>query len=137
MVRTGMRISEQSAVTDVELPAGPGTAAGFRRFWLPEAIAKGRPARWVHVCCSVVRDRTDHREVRAEVIAGAQAAGPYRRIRRPLVNADPSTVSFRVDFGVQRSGDIGSPRSSGSTSASSAGRSLGSSSAAFFRPPPE
>lgn len=47
-----------------------------------------------------------------------------------------SGARFRVDFVVQRSGDIGSPRSPGSTSVSSAGRSPGSSSAAFLRPPP-
>lgn len=41
-----------------------------------------------------------------------------------------------VRFTVQRNGDIGSPRSSGSTSASSAGRRPGSRSTAFFRPPP-
>ncbi|MFE9476197.1 hypothetical protein ACFYOR_34915 [Streptomyces griseofuscus] len=73
MVRTGMRISEQSAVTDIKLPTGPGPA-GFRRFWLPEAIAKGRSARWVYAPGSVVRDLTDYRDVdRAEVIADAQA----------------------------------------------------------------
>lgn len=72
MVRTGMRIFEQSAVTGVELPAGPGTAAGFPRFWLPEAIAKGRSARWVNVPGSVVRDLTDHRNVDR---AGGRAGG--------------------------------------------------------------
>lgn len=43
----------------------------------------------------------------------------------PALLAEPERV---------RSGDIGSPRSSGSTSASSAGLSPESSSAAFFRP---
>ena len=52
----------------------------------------------------------------------------------------PAAVSvparFRVDRHVQRSGDSGSPRDSGSTSASSAGTSPGSVSASFLRPPP-
>ena len=47
-----------------------------------------------------------------------------------------SAASVRVDFVVHRSGDIGSPRSSGSTSPSSAGRSPGSRSATRLRPPP-
>ena len=47
-----------------------------------------------------------------------------------------SPASVRVDLVVHRSGDIGSPRSSGSTRASSAGRSPGSTSAARLRPPP-
>lgn len=47
-----------------------------------------------------------------------------------------SRASVRVDFTVHRSGDIGSPRSSGSTSASSVGCSPGSRSATLLRPPP-
>ena len=47
-----------------------------------------------------------------------------------------SAARFRVDSVVHRSGDSGSPREAGSTSASSAGRSPGSVSASFLRPPP-
>jgi hypothetical protein len=47
-----------------------------------------------------------------------------------------SAASVRVDLTVHRKGDSGSPRSSGSTSASSAGTSPGSVSAAGLRPPP-
>ena len=47
-----------------------------------------------------------------------------------------SVASARVDFVVHRSGDIESPRSSGSTRANGAGRSPGSRSAARLRPPP-
>src|SRR6266516_4978315 len=69
---------------------------------------------------------------------------PSSRSRSPTVSAETrcpwpvsSWASLRVDFVVQRNGDIGSPRSSGSTSASSADRSPGSTSAVFLRPPPE
>src|SRR5260370_29925562 len=68
---------------------------------------------------------------------------PSWRSRSPTVSAEPlwrwrvsSAASVRVDIVVQRSGDIGSPRSCGSTRASSAGRSPGSRSAARLRPPP-
>lgn len=47
-----------------------------------------------------------------------------------------SCASVRVDFTVHRSGDIGSPRTSGSTSANSADRSPGFRSATLLRPPP-
>ncbi len=77
------------------------------------------------------------------VLALACRLKPSSRSRPATVSAETrcpwrvsSADSFRVDFVVQRSGDIGSPRSSGSTSASSAGRSPESSTAAFFRPPP-
>jgi site-specific recombinase XerD len=89
MVRTGMRISEQSAVTAWELPAGGG--AGYSRFWLPAAIAKGGSARWVYVPAAVRRDLADFAEFdRSLVVKEAQAAGRYQRIRRPLVIADPA-----------------------------------------------
>ena len=54
------------------------------------------------------------------------------RIAGLELGADDST---RVDFTVHRNGDIGSPRTSGSTSASSAGRRPGSRSAALGPPP--
>lgn len=47
-----------------------------------------------------------------------------------------SAARLLVGSTVQRCRDIGSPRSSGSTSASSAGRRPGSRSTTFFRPPP-
>src|SRR6266568_3902564 len=68
---------------------------------------------------------------------------PSSRSRSPTVSAPilrPCRVSsparLRVDLTVHRSGDSGSPRSSGSTSASSAGTSPGSLSRARLAPPP-
>ncbi|MEU8100565.1 site-specific integrase [Streptomyces rubiginosohelvolus] len=102
MVRTGMRISEQSSVAITELPTGLGPA-GFRRFWLPEAIAKGGSARWVYVPASVGRDLTDYRDYdRAEVVADAQAKGRYRRIRRPVVIEEPERPLIATRMGGQR-----------------------------------
>lgn len=54
-------------------------------------------------------------------------------LRIPATNTTKRGTTWRYGRG---SGDTGSPRSSGSTSASSAGRSPESSSLAFFRPPP-
>src|ERR1700733_8608625 len=68
---------------------------------------------------------------------------PSARSRSPTVSAPTrwpwrvsSPARWRVDFVVHRSGDTGSPRSSGSTRSSSAGSSPGSRSAARLRPPP-
>ncbi|MFJ2598625.1 tyrosine-type recombinase/integrase [Streptomyces erythrochromogenes] len=99
MVRTGMRISEQSTVTVWEVPLGDGQA-GYRRFWLPAAIAKGGSARWVYVPAGVRRDLTDYAEFdRSLVVQEAQASKRYDRIRRPLVVADPARPDLAVRTG--------------------------------------
>lgn len=90
MVRTGLRLSEQAALARFEVP-WRREVAGYHRFWLPAAIAKGGSARWVYVPSSVVDGLSAYLAIdRAEVIETAQAEGRYRRIRRPLVVEDPS-----------------------------------------------
>ncbi len=90
MVRTGMRLSEQCALTVFEVPLDPGSG-GYQRFWLPPVIAKGGSARWVYVPASVVRDLGAYSEIdRADVIARARDVGRYRRLRRPFVVEDPT-----------------------------------------------
>jgi site-specific recombinase XerD len=89
MVRTGMRLTEQASLTALEVPVSAGQG-GYQRFWLPGAIAKNASARWVYVPDSVARDLSAYAELdRAGVVADAQAAGRYRRLRRPLVIDDP------------------------------------------------
>jgi site-specific recombinase XerD len=89
MVRTGLRLSEQAALTVFEVPLGRGVA-GYRRFWLPAAIAKGGSARWVYVPGSVIADLSGYATIdRADVIARARAEGRYERLRQPLVVEDP------------------------------------------------
>jgi hypothetical protein len=68
---------------------------------------------------------------------------PFSFSSRPTVGAvtwcpcrDSSAARCRNDFVVQRNGDIGSPRSSGSTRPSSAGTRDGSTASARIRPPP-
>ncbi len=90
MVRTGLRISEQSALTVLEIPHIDTNRTGYQRFWLPGAIAKGRSARWVYVPASLVRDLATYSAYdRADVIAAAQEKQRYERIRHPLVVEDP------------------------------------------------
>ena len=88
MVRTGLRVSEQSALSVFEVPHGRGLG-GFQRFWLPASIAKGRSARWVYVPPSLLPELDAYVEIdRAEVIADAQAAGRYKW-RHAWVVEDP------------------------------------------------
>ena len=90
MVRTGMRVSEQAALTVFDVPSDSNTV-GYERFWLPASIAKGSSARWVYVPGSLVAELSAYAVFdRPAVIAEAQSRGRYRRIRRPFVVEDPT-----------------------------------------------
>jgi site-specific recombinase XerD len=90
MVRTGLRLSEQAALSVFEVPIDRGLG-GYQRFWLPPVIAKGGSARWVYVPASIIADLVSYAEIdRAEVIGKARAEGRYERLRRPLVLEDPA-----------------------------------------------
>ena len=90
MVRTGLRLAEQSSLSVFEVPTLRG-GGGYQRFWLPGAIAKNYSARWVYVPESLVGELAAYtRFDRAEVVERARTAGRYQRIRRPLVVEDPS-----------------------------------------------
>jgi len=90
MVRTGMRLSEQAALSLFEVPLDRGLG-GYQRFWLPPAIAKGGSARWIYAPASVVADLLSYAEIdRADVVDQARAEGRYQRIRCPLVVEDPA-----------------------------------------------
>jgi site-specific recombinase XerD len=101
IVRTGLRLQEQSALTVFDVPLAGGPVPGYRRFWLPEVIAKGASARWVYLPESVLSDLRSYLRIdRAAVVAEAQEEGRYRRERRPLVVADPARpVAVRVGAG--------------------------------------
>ena len=89
MVRTGLRLSEQAALSVFDVPR-ERDVTGYRRFWLPAAIAKGGSARWIYVPASVIADLVTYATIdRADVVAAARAEGRYRRMRQPLVVADP------------------------------------------------
>jgi site-specific recombinase XerD len=88
MVRTGLRLSEQSALSLFEVPLDRGLG-GYQKFWLPPAIAKGGSARWIYLPSSLVADLVAYVEIdRAEVVADARAKGRYRRMGRPFIVAD-------------------------------------------------
>ncbi|MFE9813055.1 integrase [Streptomyces sp. NPDC005548] len=89
LVRTGMRLEEQSTLLESEIPLGEGPP-GYSKFWLPKSIAKRQSARWLYAPASCRRDLTAYAfEDRALVVEEARDAGRYGRIRRPLVIADP------------------------------------------------
>jgi integrase len=99
MVRTGLRLAEQTALTLFEMPLDRGLG-GYQRFWLPSAIAKGASARRIYVPESLVGEAITYAEIdRADVIEQARAAGRYRRLRRPFVVEDPDRPIARSPDG--------------------------------------
>ncbi|MFB7124703.1 tyrosine-type recombinase/integrase [Kitasatospora sp. NPDC056273] len=88
MIRTGLRLSEQTALSLFELPE-PVPGVLNARTWLPEAIAKGGSARRVYFPASALKDVWDYVETdRAEAVEEAREKGLYERIRRPLIVPD-------------------------------------------------
>ncbi|WP_158854461.1 hypothetical protein [Saccharothrix deserti] len=74
MVRTGLRLTEQAGLTVFGLPAQASGGTGYRRFWLPAAIAKWGSARWVYVPVALVRELAVYREVdRPEAVETARS----------------------------------------------------------------
>ncbi|MEU5149354.1 integrase [Streptomyces yangpuensis] len=96
MIRTGLRLEEQSSLTLYELPDRDGTRAYYRS-WLPKSVAKWDSARDVYVPDGVLRSVFDYVEIdRAEAVERAQAAGRYERIWDALVIEDPARPQVRV-----------------------------------------
>ncbi|MFD3458261.1 tyrosine-type recombinase/integrase [Nocardia fluminea] len=97
MVRTGLRLSEQAALTVFDVPS-ERKVFGYQRFWLTSAIAKGGSARWVYVPASIVTELDVYRRVdRADVVADAQCRYRRRAASGLSVVEDPSKpVATRV-----------------------------------------
>jgi len=85
MIRTGLRLSEQTSLSIYEVPElVPGVLSA--RTWLPRVIAKGGSARHVYIPASVLKDVWDYVELeRADAVGHARGRGSYERIRDPLV----------------------------------------------------
>lgn len=99
MVRTGLRLSEQTALTVFDMPLDRGLG-GYQRFWLPTSIAKGGSARWVYVPESLVGEAITYAVIdRPDVIKAAQAAGRYQRWPRPFIVEDPKRPVARSPDG--------------------------------------
>ncbi|MFI2562277.1 site-specific integrase [Nocardia farcinica] len=74
MVRTGLRLAEQSALTIFEMPPDRGLG-GYQRFWLPPVIAKGDP-----LDGSIFRNRSSLRRSAIPLsIAPKSSTPPARR----------------------------------------------------------
>ena len=99
MVRTGLRLAEQTALTVFEMPLDRGLG-GYQQFWLPAAIAKGGSARRVYVPESLVGEAIAYAQIdRTDVIAQARAADRYRRWSHPFVVEDPDRPIARAPNG--------------------------------------
>ncbi|NEA76963.1 MULTISPECIES: site-specific integrase [unclassified Streptomyces] len=99
MVRTGLRLGEQSALTVFELPELPPPGSGIvnARTVLPNEISKGNSGRAVYAPVSVLRDVWDYMEWdRKEMLDRGRAQGLYVPSRRSLVVEDPARASVRI-----------------------------------------
>jgi site-specific recombinase XerD len=96
MVRTGLRLAEQTSLTRFELPTRD-VARVHVPFWLPTAIAKWSSARWVYIPAGVLRAVWDYLDLeRAEAVEQAQAEGRYEQLKDALVVEDPSRPKVRI-----------------------------------------
>ena len=96
MIRTGLRLSEQSALSLLELPGRRG-GDGFARFWLPAPLAKGGSARWVYLPAPVLAQVWEYVACeRGEAIERGRAAGVYEQVRDPLIVEDPVRGTVRL-----------------------------------------
>jgi len=102
MVRTGLRLCEQSALTVFELPDVPAAESGVvnARTVVPNAIAKGSSGRAVYIPVAVLRDVWDYlRWDRPEAVEYGRSRGFYEPDRRSLLVEDPSRAAVRVGRG--------------------------------------
>src|SRR3954470_12227097 len=115
-------------------------------FFFASTLTTGCPSAWCALTCSLMYRNCASRSgccAPSSVLAVPCRLKPLARSSWPTVGAEtgcPRSVSSaarcRSDFVVQRSGDIGSPRSSGSTSPSSDVTRSGSCAVTGLRPPP-
>jgi hypothetical protein len=99
MVRTGLRLCEQSALTVFELPEMPSAGSGIinARTVLPQAIAKGSSGRAVYWPVPALRDVRDYMEWdRRESLDYGRSRGFYIPTRRSLLVEDPSRPVVRM-----------------------------------------
>lgn len=105
MIRTGLRLEEQSSLTVFELPVRDGFH-GYYRQWLPASIAKFGSARNIYFPDSVLRDVWSYVEIdRAAAVAAARAAGRYEQLVDPLIIDHPQRAAVRLGgrwVGVER-----------------------------------
>jgi len=94
MVRTGMRLAEQSSLTVFDIPM-LRAQRGYHRFWLPGAVAKSGSARWIYVPSSILRELHAYIDVdRRMVITRAQAQGRYQLDSEEHVLLDDRKMAF-------------------------------------------
>jgi integrase len=97
MVRTGLRLAEQSALTLFEVP-DIDIDRTYVPTRLPSAIAKNGSGRRIYIPATVLRDLWDHiRFDRCELIEQAQHRGTYDRLPDKLLVTDPEDPAITPD----------------------------------------
>ncbi|MEU3466068.1 site-specific integrase [Streptomyces sp. NPDC006733] len=99
LVRTGLRLSEQSALTLFELPELPAPGSGIvnARTVLPDAISKGCSGRAVYMPVSTLRNVWEYMAWdRREMLDYGRSRGFYIPGRRSLIVEDPARPAVRI-----------------------------------------
>ncbi|MEU9658730.1 site-specific integrase [Streptomyces chartreusis] len=97
MIRTGLRLCEQTSLSMFELPRPVPVKANVRTK-LPWRIAKYGSGRWVYIPASSLKAVWDYvEEERAEAVEDARDAGVYERIRNPLIITDRTDPFVEID----------------------------------------
>jgi site-specific recombinase XerD len=95
MIRTGLRLEEQTALTMFELPDYEPGLLNFRSR-LPNAIAKGGAGRIIYIPASVLKDVWDYVEIeRAEAVEYARSRRLYEQIKNPYIVDDHTRPMVR------------------------------------------
>src|SRR5699024_355795 len=100
MVRTGMRLAEQSSLTVFDIPM-LRAQRGYHRFWLPGAVAKSGSARWIYVPASILGalDARTEWERRSETTS-TEAQGRFKIDSEEIVLFESSTMASLGTAGV-------------------------------------
>jgi integrase len=107
MVRTGLRIAEQTSLSVFELPEYAPGLTNFRTR-LPTKIAKGGSGRVVYVPGTTLADVWDYIELeRADAVAYARSRGLYDRIPDRLVVEDRTRPVVHDRGRLRKVGDLG------------------------------
>ena len=102
MIRTGLRISEQTSLSVYEIPESTTGLVNFRTL-LPSVIAKGGTGRAIYLPRTVLEDIWDYVELeRRDAIDYARAHRLYERIDEPLFINDPADPKVLMPNGKRR-----------------------------------
>lgn len=103
MVRTGLRLTEQSSLLRTEIPFPPDDR-GYARFLLPDAVAKAGSGRWVYAPANVLHEIAAFVDIdRREIVDAARRRGKYEHPMGPVLDVRSRRVTTVLPGGFRAS----------------------------------